>query len=1399
MKKRILRLNLKRIGVIIQMLSMLLGNFGACGMQVHAEESNEMVESDQIPPVLERVTYIPEGSAVKIGEKNYRFYQAAVKAHLDLLESDFPDSVHLKENLPVYSGNALLSGWNFEPSKNLAVGDLEFPLKEQEETEYQYDVFYKDFAGNLMVGNEKIVCVDGRYESEVIVVDSAAPILKQFMVESEKEGNSETQNRTAYAKITVVIDDHAEYFQPEAVRLEYSMDGKQWNRIKVEQSWQAAGREHTLVCKFDGEMEKEGVYQFRITYKDRAGNEMILENQEELQIKIDEDGSYRSYETVLLDHSAPKISSIEASAPIQVDEEERKIYYDDDAKVTFTIQDAYLNRENIKLEIYHRKNADEDWRLWEQEAEDFFQKNGTDNIYQLMIPSDEGEYYFQLFCRDEFQNQIMYSSKLLETGVSEVFLGEIKDGSYQSPIFAKDTTAPEVRLSNEQEANYYFRDKNVKTKIVITEKNLDLENTLIFVSAKDINGNMVKEACPKGFSYDSEIHNFCASWEELKDWIEIDESSGEQTFLLETSVEAHYVIEAVVKDKVNKMAEVQSDFCVDRSAPYITVVTREGKTFTNEVNVSSGILDSEKSDVKYTVKNDGWFSRIINKITFGYFAKEKVIVCVSVRDETSGVATLEAICLHAGKEMLDYKISEPQAVKGDESVVQYEIELPGDFKGTVQMHGIDKAQNKAKDTGAIGVISETEKQHEKNAKTNLEILTPYSKTPGYYAGNVTVKFDVADGYSGLYEVNYLAGTYQENVIYPAGEEIRLEVSKKHIIDAGSNNHNHIELGLEFEDQAGYVESFPKEQLPVIHIDKTKPVIQVVYDDSEVLNEKYYKAERRADVIITERNFDPKDTELLISGPTVTKSDWKHLPGERCAGSNDPSDTHHTDNCRWSSTILFSEDGEYSLTCHTADLAGNEAVYGQTDVFVLDQTLPQVKVTYDNYEALNERYYRAPRIAVIEIIERNFDAADVILNLTAKDGETEIKKPAVQSWQKEGELHRATITYDYDGEFTFSMKYTDLAGNRAEEIPADAFVIDLTVPEIEISGVQDRSANNGTVAPVINCTDRNYDTERTVVEVSGQCNGSVEWKGTETILKEGMELRIEDFEHIPQMDDLYSLYVYSYDLAGNKSEKMLTFSVNRFGSVYTFDEATEKLVGAQGTYYTAEEPEIVVYETNVDTLEFQKITRNLNGELLTLKEGEHFEVIWNEIEHGWKQYTYRIQKENFTEEGIYVLTIYSEDRAKNQSDNQNKGKKIEFVVDKTSPRILITGIEDKKQYREHQKEMMIDVEDNVCVEKIEVILDGSVNTYEALEIAETNGKIKLLLKDGNDWQTLMVRGYDAAGNSAQTEEIRFLITANPLIQFYRNQPLFYASIGSVMAGSIFFWLFWKKRKETFVSS
>ena len=131
-------------------------------------------------------------------------------------------------------------------------------------------------------------------------------------------------------------------------------------------------------------------------------------------------------------------------------------------------------------------------------------------------------------------------------------------------------------------------------------------------------------------------------------------------------------------------------------------------------------------------------------------------------------------------------------------------------------------------------------------------------------------------------------------------------------------------------------------------------------------------------------------------------------------------------------------------------------------------------------------------------------------------------------------------------------------------------------------------------------------------------------------------------------------------------------------MYELEEATAKLAGPGGSRYAAEEPELVITEYNPDYLDYYQIICSREGETAELQKGRDYQVEETGTEDTWKAYRYRIGKENFQKEGIYRVTLYSEDRAKNASSSQGKKKSLEFIVDKTGPGIVIHGVKDRER-------------------------------------------------------------------------------------------------------------------------
>jgi hypothetical protein len=599
-----------------------------------------------------------------------------------------------------------------------------------------------------------------------------------------------------------------------------------------------------------------------------------------------------------------------------------------------------------------------------------------------------------------------------------------------------------------------------------------------------------------------------------------------------------------------------------------------------------------------------------------------------------------------------------------------------------------------------GSIVETEKQHKKSG----EILFDWTqsskkddKGQNLYRANVPVEVTVTDTFSGIRTVEWsvasdydteqnqkgtltikedgsLSGDTKGWTAQEKDQNLVTKVKRKLTV---TNNSNDIKVWVRLTDRAGNT----SQKLITFSIDKTAPSIQVTYDnhsyDGTFTSEKqYYKAGRTATIAITERNFSKNDVICTIKNAdgTVPKpGSWTKKADEK-----DPDQTTYT------TTISYQEDGDYTFDISCQDMAGNRAAEPSTDKFVIDKTAPVIKVSYDNQEVQNGNYYQKSRTATITVTEQNFETSRLSIKGEAtKEGKT-ISFPKISKWTDKGKEHTATISYVEDGDYTFTMSYTDKAGNQANAYPADQFTIDQTKPILTISGVEDNSANNGKVIPVITWSDQNLSGDASITLTASNQKGEIKYQGTYTDIKNGKTFTFSDFSHKKEKDDLYTLKASVKDKAGNRNEKTLHFSVNRFGSVYTLSDETEEL---DGTYLNRER-DVVITETNVDQLELEKLQIKIvkDGTAKNLVRNEDFMIEKSEEEGSWSQYIYTIYASNFSEEGQYEVVASSKDRAGNvnETNQESKGVSLSFGIDKTPPVIVPMNIEDGASYAEMEK-------------------------------------------------------------------------------------------------------------------
>ena len=415
-------------------------------------------------------------------------------------------------------------------------------------------------------------------------------------------------------------------------------------------------------------------------------------------------------------------------------------------------------------------------------------------------------------------------------------------------------------------------------------------------------------------------------------------------------------------------------------------------------------------------------------------------------------------------------------------------------------------------------------------------------------------------------------------------------------------------------------------------------------------------------------------------------------------------------------------------------------------FTIDTTVPVISVAYDNNSASNGNYYNNKRTATVTITEHNFDTSRIALSMTAQDAGKSVAAPAFGSWSDNGDIHTATLSFDADATYTWSLAYTDKAGNKAKDLAKQEFCIDTTKPVVTINGVTPGSVNNnsGNMSFVIECTDTNLEYFSPVLTVEVYENSRFVRKTiTGNVISITNGQRVE-FRNLNE-DGVYSLTCHAQDKAGNsyetvniidaggkqvtetagQGEKLMDFSINKGGSIFSLDDNTMKLV--KDYYVQKVYHDVVVREINPD--EVTSCTVKVNGK--ALKQGTDFSVNNVSESDGWHKYEYVISNAVFEKEGQYNIVVETKDKADSVAYSDVKSVNIEFIVDKTAPTYTLTGVDkNNENYIGSKNAVLMPKDDGGKLGRVKITVVGK-DDKEKKVIKEMSGDDMLDYLDKHD--------------------------------------------------------------------
>jgi len=880
----------------------------------------------------------------------------------------------------------------------------------------------------------------------------------------------------------------------------------------------------------------------------------------------------------------------------------------------------------------------------------------------------------------------------------------------------------------------------------------------------------------------------------------------------------------------------------------IAFYLKDEKGNTSLISNQSVNYDTKTATVnKKMGENQSFWSKLLETITFGLWHNTDVDLTVTVNDELSGIYSISYYedinpsvsyknaeeIEHANLTWKECQVTDSE--KGSNTLtktINVSVDDGKNKKSVVYVKVVDCAGNIEYFVSSGMILDKVDpKQDTELPDPIIEIKLDDNKNEGLYNAEVPFTLTVNDE-----QTDAVASGIKDITVTIKGSEaeeyekiIKITANKSEINSFDSANidsdeftvdgtfvvpadfdSNYLTINVVVHDYAG--NTYNNNKPTNLAIDKTIPVIEVTYDDEDdtFSNKKYIgnNKNRVATITIEELNFDNSAVKITVKKDGEDLEIAPNFVAVQKTEEVNPFD-ENGDQILWTMDIDYATlgEGDFEFDIAYTDKAKN-ANDGWTgdDVsvnksFTIDNTKPVITVEITNDDVKNDKYFAADRKATVTITERNFDENYKFdwNGLTyALDGEVKTAPtPKIIKSDKETYIRVYEIDFSVEGDYTFDVKYTDLADNIADTYSCSSvsykeFTVDKTAPVLEINGVADKSANNGDVAPIVTYSDINFNKDAVSIVLSGINNGKVDYKFNSENHEDnhGQTVKYENFEKVQKVDDIYTLTAKLTDMAGNETEKTITFSANRFGSVYDLSEVEDII-----SKYLKVEEDIVFTETNVDSLDREgiKIKLTKNGTPTDLVENTDYTVEVTGGNGQWSVYKYTIKKALFTDDGRYSLSIYSKDKAGNINENidETKSAEISFGIDKTKPVIVPIDFEEGGRYDVEVKTVSVEIKDNLVLENVKIYLNG-----EEVKYTVDGETYKFEIKESNSKQDVKIVAVDAAGNEQPLEIKEFVVNTNFFVQWYYNTGLFVGSIIGVVVlalGITIFLVFFKKKK------
>ncbi|KAA0549173.1 hypothetical protein FZW96_04470 [Bacillus sp. BGMRC 2118] len=592
-----------------------------------------------------------------------------------------------------------------------------------------------------------------------------------------------------------------------------------------------------------------------------------------------------------------------------------------------------------------------------------------------------------------------------------------------------------------------------------------------------------------------------------------------------------------------------------------------------------------------------------------------------------------------------------------------------------------------------------------------------------------------------------------------------------------------ERNFHFTEEGNYVvklQSADKAGNKSIHdtisfiIDSTAPVLKI----SGINHSEYYPTNKTVTTSVEELNYSTNDVNFSVSrnGEAFNVGSWKN--------TGILSDLKYT----------FSEDGFYTIALGSKDKAENIG-QSQEKSFTIDKTNPTIDITGVD----DGTHYNTDKSVGIEIKDVNLDVNKVSVT---KDGATYAIGGLSVSERRFGtSTAKLSHSFSREGDYVISVEAIDKAGNRFSKqmsftidktkpvitpkmkgtntvIKNGAYINQIFTPEFALDESEDTivtaTLNNGpNVAGKIPTASREMvytyyvlardkagnestlditftlDTSKPALTITGVLEGYFNNDLTPTVTysdkhldenRSSVTLNGKPFLNGTKLDKEqdYTLKANITDLANNVSSRTIVFTLDKTKPVIKFSEPLTS------NYFTKDLLPSLLIE---DMSAYDIISQTLNGEPYELGEP-------------------------ITTEGKHVLFFEVKDKAGNIQQLS-----VEFIIDKTKPKVLFDGVEKGKVYYD-SKTVQIRLENPFdYIKEIYVngkLFDGEIIEEDGYKIIKFNANEKMKYE-------VKVLAYDEAGNEISDTFSFEIKEKGAITKFFENKLLVIGAVTVLLGG------------------